>query len=303
MARTGQGIGRNGRSDGRRALMESPCDEPNPPQPSRRSDRKPQRRGPLRAVHLARREAGDGGAPAGVAGRRKRLGARDRRRDRPQPLSLSGRRRAARPRRARLPRWPAASTSTAPRAVLDVGSRRAPAEYLPFDDESFDTVVSTLVLCTVSDPRRRAGGGGAGASARRALPLHRARARRGRATGAPCRGVSSGPGLPSPTAASAIARLWRRSKLRCESSRSSEAAGGGCRRSSSRWSGAALRSRAEQFLDRPGEVLTADGQAVLGVGGAARRRACARPRRPSRVGRVAPRGSSARPPGATGGTR
>lgn len=28
----------------------------------------------------------------------------------------------------------------------------APAEALPFDDESFDTVVSTLVLCTVSDP-------------------------------------------------------------------------------------------------------------------------------------------------------
>jgi ubiquinone/menaquinone biosynthesis C-methylase UbiE len=30
----------------------------------------------------------------------------------------------------------------------------ASAEELPFDDDSFDTVVSTLVLCTVDDPRR-----------------------------------------------------------------------------------------------------------------------------------------------------
>lgn len=30
----------------------------------------------------------------------------------------------------------------------------ASAESLPFEDDSFDTVVSTLVLCTVDDPRR-----------------------------------------------------------------------------------------------------------------------------------------------------
>ncbi len=39
----------------------------------------------------------------------------------------------------------AQAMSPAPRVV------RAPAENLPFDDGSFDTVVSTLVLCTVHD--------------------------------------------------------------------------------------------------------------------------------------------------------
>src|SRR4051794_5882470 len=33
----------------------------------------------------------------------------------------------------------------------------APAEALPFEDDSFDTVVSTLVLCTVDSPERALG--------------------------------------------------------------------------------------------------------------------------------------------------
>jgi SAM-dependent methyltransferase len=37
---------------------------------------------------------------------------------------------------------------------VDTTLVRAPAEDLPFPDGSFDTVVSTLVLCTVADPRR-----------------------------------------------------------------------------------------------------------------------------------------------------
>ncbi len=32
--------------------------------------------------------------------------------------------------------------------------RQAPAEELPFEDDSFDTVVSTLVMCSVGDPLR-----------------------------------------------------------------------------------------------------------------------------------------------------
>jgi ubiquinone/menaquinone biosynthesis C-methylase UbiE len=40
------------------------------------------------------------------------------------------------------------------KANLDGEVVVATAEELPFDDDSFDTVVSTLVLCTVDDPRR-----------------------------------------------------------------------------------------------------------------------------------------------------
>jgi ubiquinone/menaquinone biosynthesis C-methylase UbiE len=44
------------------------------------------------------------------------------------------------------------------RKLADAGRRgqviSAPAEELPFEDDSFDTVVCTLVLCTVTDPQR-----------------------------------------------------------------------------------------------------------------------------------------------------
>jgi SAM-dependent methyltransferase len=39
-------------------------------------------------------------------------------------------------------------------AGVPVRLEPAPAEYLPFEDGTFDTVVSTLVLCTVGDPQR-----------------------------------------------------------------------------------------------------------------------------------------------------
>ena len=40
-------------------------------------------------------------------------------------------------------------------SALPVTVRQAPAEALPFEDASFDTVVSTLVLCSVDDVDRR----------------------------------------------------------------------------------------------------------------------------------------------------
>jgi SAM-dependent methyltransferase len=45
------------------------------------------------------------------------------------------------------------------RAPSDVAARlvHAPAERLPFPDASFDTIISTLVLCTVADPHRALG--------------------------------------------------------------------------------------------------------------------------------------------------
>jgi ubiquinone/menaquinone biosynthesis C-methylase UbiE len=50
---------------------------------------------------------------------------------------------------ARLPR-------RAAKAGPHVSVVSAPAEELPFDDDSFDTVVATLVFCTVADPERAA---------------------------------------------------------------------------------------------------------------------------------------------------
>lgn len=53
---------------------------------------------------------------------------------------------------ARLRKHVAAEPPAA--AVVEVVE--APAEQLPFEDDSFDTVVSTLVFCTVEDPLRAA---------------------------------------------------------------------------------------------------------------------------------------------------
>ena len=48
--------------------------------------------------------------------------------------------------------WPAGCADHLARASRPVEVVEAPAERLPFHDERFDTVVCTLVLCTVPDP-------------------------------------------------------------------------------------------------------------------------------------------------------
>jgi ubiquinone/menaquinone biosynthesis C-methylase UbiE len=47
--------------------------------------------------------------------------------------------------------------ATEPPAPGSVEVVEAPAESVPFEDDSFDTVVGTLVLCTVDDPEAAAG--------------------------------------------------------------------------------------------------------------------------------------------------
>ena len=126
-----------------------------------------------------------GGRPAGDAGRAARRGARPnaraRRRNRPQPPPLH----AAvtelvltEPDRS----WPrgfaqAGSRTSRPPPARSRSSRRRPSSF-PFEDGSFDTVVSTLVLCTVDDPERAAARARPRAAARRPPALPRARARR-----------------------------------------------------------------------------------------------------------------------------
>ena len=65
-----------------------------------------------------------------------------------------------------------------PPAAQSVVVVEAAAESLPLDDASFDTVVCTLVLCSVDDPAAGRGGGGPGAAPGRLAALPRARARR-----------------------------------------------------------------------------------------------------------------------------
>jgi ubiquinone/menaquinone biosynthesis C-methylase UbiE len=56
------------------------------------------------------------------------------------------------PMRRRLERRAELATEAAEQTARKVRVIDAPAERLPFDDASLDTVVSTLVLCTVDDP-------------------------------------------------------------------------------------------------------------------------------------------------------
>ena len=111
---------------------------------------------------------------AGAAAAGARAHGRDRRRHRPEPAALP-----RRPRRTGPGRTRRGDAARLRRRCVATGGRRAlvdaPAERLPFADGSVDTVVSTLVLCTVDAPDSRAAGDRAGAAARRSAALHRAR--------------------------------------------------------------------------------------------------------------------------------
>ena len=71
------------------------------------------------------------------------------------------------------------------------------AETLPFDDASFDTVVCTFVLCTVSDPRRALAEDRARAAAGEAAAVPRTRARTRRHGARPVSGPRRAPAPPA----------------------------------------------------------------------------------------------------------
>jgi SAM-dependent methyltransferase len=127
----------------------------------------------------------------------------------------------------------------------------APAEALPFEDGSFDTVVSTLVLCTVTDPER------ALAEVRRVLRPNdrllfcehvRSDSRLSR-VGRTCWKTR---GSRSRTDAGATARRSRRSRRNWSSRRSSAPTGEACHPWFIRWSSAKQRVERSKSAASPG---------------------------------------------------
>ena len=74
---------------------------------------------------------------------------------------------------------------------------QAPAERIPLPDGCADTVVSTLVLCTVPDLDATLSRDPAAAEARRTAAVHRARRRRARHPAAPLAGPPRAPMAPA----------------------------------------------------------------------------------------------------------